>query len=460
MTPRGRAFYVRPSFSVAASETRLDVYVNHAQHSPHDSIRRLARAFALLRRDPRGAGADRSAVSSRREIAPHIDHWEADGELPRELHRKAAEAGILGLRYPEQYGGHSEGFDIFHGLTQTEELAAVGAGGLEGASLMTHGIGLPPVLALGSEEMKQRVAPPVLAGEKIIALGITEAFGRIGCRQSQDPRRAGRRPLCRQRLQDVHHHRHARRLADLRGAHRRAGAAGHIAAADRDGCARRDTHPARQDGLALFGYARRSICRTCKVPAANLIGPENGGFIGIMRNFNSERLGMAMGCCAFARVCLKEAVEWAQTRETFGKALVKHQSIRIKLADMARRIEATPGVGRPVRLGGEKGKAATAGFRDAQGAGNADARDRRARGGAGLGRREVHYRHQGRTHLSRGARQRDRRGIGGDHARFGRPTVVRGKALGRQPPRVAVEPRELRHQRAEQYQFDQRGPND
>ena len=74
-----------------------------------------------------------------REVAPHIDRWEAEGELPRELHKKAAAAGILGLRYPEEYGGHSEGFDIFHGLTQTEELSSVGAGGL-GASLMTHGI--------------------------------------------------------------------------------------------------------------------------------------------------------------------------------------------------------------------------------------------------------------------------------------------------------------------------------
>ena len=95
-----------------------------------------------------------------REIAANIDRWEAEGELPRELHKKAAEAGILGLRYPEEYGGHSKGFDIFHGLVVTEELAAVGAGGL-GASLMTHGIGLPPILALGSDELKQRFAPPV-----------------------------------------------------------------------------------------------------------------------------------------------------------------------------------------------------------------------------------------------------------------------------------------------------------
>src|SRR3546814_6896664 len=78
-----------------------------------------------------------------------------------------------------------------------------------------------------------------------------------------------------------------------------------------------------------------------RVPAENLIGQENAGFIGIMRNFNSERLGMAMGCCAYARVAMAEAAEWAQQRETFGKPLVGHQSIRIKLADMERQIEAT-----------------------------------------------------------------------------------------------------------------------
>ena len=107
------------------------------------------------------------------EVAPNIDGWEAEGELPRELHRKAAAAGILGLGYPEEYGGHSNGFDIFHSLTQSEELASCGAGGLT-ASLMTHGIGLPPILALGSDEMKRRIAPEVLAGDKIIALAITE----------------------------------------------------------------------------------------------------------------------------------------------------------------------------------------------------------------------------------------------------------------------------------------------
>jgi acyl-CoA dehydrogenase len=75
-----------------------------------------------------------------------------------------------------------------------------------------------------------------------------------------------------------------------------------------------------------------------EVPAENLIGPENGGFMGIMRNFNSERLGMAQQAAAYARVCFEDALEWAQQREVFGKPLIRNQAIRHKLADMLRQI--------------------------------------------------------------------------------------------------------------------------
>ena len=274
-----------------------------------------------------------------REVAPHIDRWEAEGELPRELHKKAAAAGILGLRYPEEYGGHSEGFDIFHGLTQTEELSSVGAGGL-GASLMTHGIGLPPILALGSDAMKRAVAPPVLAGDKIIALGITEPSGGSDVANLKTTaRRAGNHYIVNGSKMFI--------TSGMR--------ADYLTAAVRTG-----GDGARGVSLLLIDMASKGVSRTrldkmgwrcsdtaaihfddVEVPLENLMGAANAGFIGIMRNFNSERLGMAMGCCAFARVCLKEAADWAVQRETFGKPLIKHQSIRIKLADMARQIGTT-----------------------------------------------------------------------------------------------------------------------
>jgi acyl-CoA dehydrogenase len=79
----------------------------------------------------------------------------------------------------------------------------------------------------------------------------------------------------------------------------------------------------------------------CRVPAENLLGEENRGFALVMRNFNSERIGMAAGCTGFARVCLDEAVAYARERRTFGRPLIEHQAIRHKLVDMAMRVNAT-----------------------------------------------------------------------------------------------------------------------
>ena len=274
-----------------------------------------------------------------REIAPNIDRWEADGELPRSLHIAAAQAGILGLGYPEEFGGHSDGFDIFHGLTQTEELCRVGAGGLS-ASLMTHGIGLPPILAMGSAELKQRIAPEVLAGRTLIALGITEPSGGSDVANLQT-----------RAIDNGDHYVVSGSKTFITTGMR----ADYLTTAVRTGGA-----GASGVSLLLIPMNAEGVSRTrldkmgwrCSDTATihfddvlvskdNLIGSENAGFIGIMRNFNRERLGMAMGCCGYARVCLDDAVAWAQQRHTFGKALVKHQSIRIKLADMARQIAAT-----------------------------------------------------------------------------------------------------------------------
>jgi acyl-CoA dehydrogenase len=275
-----------------------------------------------------------------REIKPNVDAWEDAGELPRALHRKAAEAGILGLGYPEEFGGSGRAdFDVFHSLVLSEELCRPGAGGIP-ASLMTHGIGLPPILAMGSEEMKRRIAPGVLAGDCIIALGITEPSG--GSDVANLKTKAERKGAAFIVNGEKTYITSGMRadyvtLAVRTGGEGMGGISLLLVETERPGVSRTP--------LAKMGWHASDTATLffddVEVPADNLIGPENGGFMGIMRNFNGERLGMAQQAAAYARICYEDALVWAQSREVFGKPLIRNQSIRHKLADMLRQINST-----------------------------------------------------------------------------------------------------------------------
>lgn len=274
-----------------------------------------------------------------REIMPHVDEWEAAGEIPRELHRKAAEAGLYGMGYPEHLGGAGDGFDPFHGLVQSEELCRPGAGGIP-ASLFIHGIGLPPIIAMGSEELQQRIAPQVLAGEKIICLGITEPGGGSDVANLK---------TCAERRGDHYVVNGAKTLitSGMRG--------DYISLAVRTGDAgmggislllvELDRPGVERTGIAKMGWHASDTATIhfddVEVPVENLIGEENQGFGGIMRNFNGERLGMAQQAAAYSRICFEDARDWAQQRETFGRPLSTRQAIRHKLAAMLQKINAT-----------------------------------------------------------------------------------------------------------------------
>ena len=109
-----------------------------------------------------------------REIEPFANDWDEAGEFPRELYKKAAKVGYMGLGFPERYGG-TEG-DRFMRIIAMQEIGRAGCGGVA-AGLFSHTIGAPPILHRGSEAMKARVLPQVLSGEKISALAITEPSG-------------------------------------------------------------------------------------------------------------------------------------------------------------------------------------------------------------------------------------------------------------------------------------------
>jgi acyl-CoA dehydrogenase len=271
------------------------------------------------------------------EIAPHINAWDEAGTFPRELYAKAAHMGLLALSYPEAYGGTPA--DGWFRLIATEEIARAGSGGLM-ASLFSHNIGLPPLVAHGSEALKQRVIPGVLAGEKIAALAITEPSGgsdvaRLRCAARRDGEHwviSGDKTFITSGMRADWI-----TLAVRTGAKGAAGISLIAVPGDTPGLSRT---PLAKMGWWCSDTAQLHFDQV-RVPADHLIGEENAGFRMIMENFNGERLLMSAGACAFAQVCFDEALSWARQRQTFGVALVEHQVTRHKLMDMRMRLAST-----------------------------------------------------------------------------------------------------------------------
>ena len=274
-----------------------------------------------------------------REIMDHVTQWDEAGAFPRELHQKAAATGILGLGFPEEYGGVTEDIDVFHTIVLSEELSRAGSGGLI-AGLLTHGIGLPPIMVLGSEDLKARIAPAVLSGEKLISLCVTEPSG--GSDVANIKTKAERR--------GEHYIVNGEKTLITTGCR-----ADYLTVAVRTGnegagglsflLIDANTKGVSRTRLSKMGWWMSDTASihfdNVEVPVDNLIGQENAGFAGIVANFNMERLTMAAQAIAFARVCIEDAATWALERHTFGKPLSKHQVIRHKFAEMLRMTNAS-----------------------------------------------------------------------------------------------------------------------
>jgi len=274
-------------------------------------------------------------------IAPHVAAWDESGRFPRELYAEAAAHGLLGLGYPEELGGTPAPFAL-RNVVSTTIARCAGSGGLL-AGLFSLNIGLPPVLRHGSAELQGKVIPPVLRGEQIAALAITEPGGGsdvAGLRCSA--RRDGGQWVINGEKTFIT----SGMRADWITCAVRTGESGNrsssgismiLVPGDVPGLSRTELH---KMGWWCSDTATLHFDNV-RVPGSHLLGAEGGGFKIIMGNFNGERLGMSAMALGFAQACHDEALDWARQRKTFGAALVEHQVIRHKLVDMQMRIAST-----------------------------------------------------------------------------------------------------------------------
>jgi acyl-CoA dehydrogenase len=272
-----------------------------------------------------------------REIAPHMPEWEAAGELPRDLHRTAAAVGLLGVGFPEEVGGG--GGDAIDSAIVTEEVLLGGGSTGVVAGLFTHGIALPHIVASGSADLAERYVRPTLAGELIGSLGVSEPDA--GSDVAQLRTRADRDGDCYV-VNGAKTFITSGVRADFVTTAVRSGGEGYggvsLLVIDKGTPGFTVSRRLDKMGWRCSDTAELSFVDV-RVPVENLVGPENSGFLQIMRQFQSERLSLAVQAYATAARCLDLTVEWARQRETFGRPLTARQVIRHKLAEMARQVD-------------------------------------------------------------------------------------------------------------------------
>jgi len=274
----------------------------------------------------------------KKEIIPYVDDWEEAGETPMDLYRKAGELGFLGINYPVEYGG-VEG-DVFDGIVVSEELCRSGSIGIA-ASLSIHGVALPPIVAHGTHEQKEKFVRPVIKGKRKAALAVTEPDGgsdvaalkTTAVRDGDHYVVNGSKTFITSGI----------KAGQFTVAVRTGGEGAHgisllIVESDSPGFS-------VSNKLKKMGWWASDTAElffdNCIVPVENLIGEENKGFYYQMENFQHERLGMAGQTNMISEICLDECLRYAKERKAFGKTLSGFQVTRHKLAEMATLLEAS-----------------------------------------------------------------------------------------------------------------------
>ncbi|KLJ10689.1 acyl-CoA dehydrogenase [Blastomyces silverae] len=286
------------------------------------------------------------------EIEPHVNDWDEAKAIPEHIYKQMGDrgylAGLMGVAYDPALSKNQvkcvppEKWDFFHELIVTDELSRAASGGLVWNLIGGFGIGCPPVIKYGKKELVQRILPGILAGDKRICLAITEPdcgsdVSNISCEAKLTP--DGKHYIVNGEKKWITNG----IWSDYFTTAVRTGEPGmngiSVLLIERS-AGGVSTRKMDCQGMSTSGTTYVTY-EDVKVPVENLIGKENQGFKVIMMNFNHERMGIIIQCVRFSRVCYEESVKYAHKRHTFGKRLIDHPVIRMKLAHMARQIEAS-----------------------------------------------------------------------------------------------------------------------
>ncbi len=277
-----------------------------------------------------------------KEVAPHVDEWEAAGRIPKSFWRRLGEVGFLGLEFPAEYGG--AGGDFLSSVVLGEEMARCRSGGVAFSVLVHTDMSSPWLTRYGNDAQKQKYLPGIIRGDTVCALGITEPG--TGSDMANLSTRAVRN--------GDHYLLTGSKTFITNGVY---GDLYFVAARTAQGTAER-----RHDGLSMFlverGLPGFTVSRKldkmgmrasdtaelafheCAVPAENLLGVEGRGFQQLAAGLQRERIMAAVLALSGAAQALEDTRAYLQERHAFGGPLSEKQALRHRMAEMATEIEA------------------------------------------------------------------------------------------------------------------------
>jgi citronellyl-CoA dehydrogenase len=273
------------------------------------------------------------------ELAPHAEEWEDKKDFPDWVFKRAGEMGFIGITYPEEWGGSA--CDYFYKVVFCEELPRSGCGGVNMALLVQSDMASPPINILGNRAQKEEYLIPIIKGEKICALGVTEpnAGSDVAAMQTT-ARRDGEYYVINGRKTFITN---GARAQVITLAAKTAPELGHngisLFLVDTHTPGFHVTRKLEKMGMHPSDTAEL-LFEDVRVHKDNLLGDENTGFLEVMVNFQGERLVAAISATAGAALVLERTMEYVKQREVFGRPLSRFQVTRHKIVDMLCEIEA------------------------------------------------------------------------------------------------------------------------
>jgi acyl-CoA dehydrogenase len=274
------------------------------------------------------------------EVEPLGEAWEEQGFVPREVIRKLGRLGLLGITYPPEYGG--AGADALTSVVFQEALSRSTFGGFIVTVLVHTDMAGPHLVHAGSRAQHDRYLRKVIAGELVTAVAVTEpdAGSDVASIRTRARREGDAWVLNGTKLyitNGVHGDLYfvaARTDAENKGAR---GISMFVVEKGAPGF--RVGRALKKQGW-LCSDTAELVFEDCRIPAANLLGEENGGFYAIMRNFQTERIALAAMAIGHCLTALDLTLGWVTSRKAFGATLFDKQAIRQRLAMLDAKVQA------------------------------------------------------------------------------------------------------------------------